>query len=123
MEWLADYQLEPWGEFSSDIRTAMLAATMANIWRSKNSRKFNVADFMPEAIEKRHIRLGGTQTPGEIKTAMETFAAAMDMAIEAGTAKQQELPETPKREALRERRRRRHQGTEAKPKGRRRRAG
>lgn len=47
-EWHAFWQLEPWGEGRADLRTGILASTMANIWGSGDGEAFTPADFIPE---------------------------------------------------------------------------
>ncbi len=45
-EWVAYYQIEPWGEERADWRSAMVAFTMASLWAGKGRRpKFG--DFLP----------------------------------------------------------------------------
>jgi hypothetical protein len=46
-EWMAFYQLEPFGEVRADLRSGVVAATFANAHRSKDSRAFTPEDFMP----------------------------------------------------------------------------
>lgn len=47
-EWMAYYQLEPFGEERADFRMARLAATMVNMWRDQDkSNAVTEADFMP----------------------------------------------------------------------------
>ena len=49
-EWLAFYSIEPFGEARADLRTAMLMALLANIYRDekKQPRPFEAKDFMPQ---------------------------------------------------------------------------
>lgn len=46
-EWMAFYQLEPFGEVRADLRSGVVAATFANAHRTKDSRAFTPEDFMP----------------------------------------------------------------------------
>ncbi len=46
-EWMAFYQLEPFGDFRSDFRSGLLAATIANANRTKDAKAFTPEDFMP----------------------------------------------------------------------------
>ena len=46
-EWLAYYQIEPWGDERADLRNGILCALTANMHRSKG-RKFKAGDFMPK---------------------------------------------------------------------------
>jgi len=49
-QWLAYYVVEPFGEARADIRTATLAALMANINCDPETqpKPFTVADFLPD---------------------------------------------------------------------------
>ena len=58
-EWLAYYQIEPFGETRADMRAALIAMIMANIYRKKNQPPFNLGDFMfkfepskPQSVEE-----------------------------------------------------------------------
>ena len=46
MEWIAFYETEPFGESRTEIQTAMLAAVISNVNRSKKSKKVKPSDFM-----------------------------------------------------------------------------
>ena len=46
-EWMAFYELEPFGEFRADFRGGLIAATFANVHRSPHTRPFAPDDFMP----------------------------------------------------------------------------
>lgn len=46
-EWMAFYQLEPFGDFRADFRSGLLAATIANANRTKDAKAFTPEDFMP----------------------------------------------------------------------------
>lgn len=48
VDWQAYYRLEPFGEWRADVRSGIVASTMANIWRGKNGRRMSAKDFMPE---------------------------------------------------------------------------
>lgn len=48
--WAALYRLDPWGEQRADLRSAVVAATVANyagMTRSKSAGPAKPADFMP----------------------------------------------------------------------------
>ena len=47
-EWMAFYKLEPFGEERADIRAAIVACTMANLWRGKSQPAHRLEDFMPK---------------------------------------------------------------------------
>jgi hypothetical protein len=46
-EWMAYFELEPWGEERADLRAGIVASTLANIHRSDKTRAFSPLDFMP----------------------------------------------------------------------------
>lgn len=47
-EWRAYDTLEPIGERRGDYRAALVASTMANLWRGKNTRAAEIRDFLLE---------------------------------------------------------------------------
>lgn len=51
-EWMAYYQIEPFGEQRADLRNAINSCVMANAWRGKNSRTFKLSDFIPDFLRK-----------------------------------------------------------------------
>lgn len=54
-EWMAFYQLEPFGDFRADVRTGIVASTFANANRARDTRTFTPEDFMP-FIDKQPAR-------------------------------------------------------------------
>lgn len=46
-EWMAFYQLEPFGDFRSDLRSGIMAATFANAHRAAHAPPFTPENFMP----------------------------------------------------------------------------
>jgi hypothetical protein len=52
-EWMAFYPLEPFGDFRADLRSAIVASTLANAHRSKEGRPFTPEDFMP-FVDRQH---------------------------------------------------------------------
>jgi len=46
-EWMAFYQLEPFGDFRADYRSGVIASTFANAHRAQDASPFRVEDFMP----------------------------------------------------------------------------
>lgn len=46
--WLAYYMLDPMGGEREDLRSGIVAATIANVNRGKDSRPFEPSDFMPQ---------------------------------------------------------------------------
>ncbi len=47
--WLLLEQIEPFGEYGAWLRTGVIASTLANINRGKDTSPFSALDFMPEA--------------------------------------------------------------------------
>ncbi|MGH2437501.1 MAG: phage tail assembly protein T [bacterium] len=47
-EWIAYMELEPFGEERGDLRSAIIACTVANANRRKGARPFRPEDFMPD---------------------------------------------------------------------------
>ena len=45
-EWEAYYIIEPWGEQKADVRTGIIASTIANVNRGKNAKAFTYNDFI-----------------------------------------------------------------------------
>lgn len=45
--WWAEYCRNPWGELRLDTGFGIVAATLANVNRSKNTAAFKPTDFMP----------------------------------------------------------------------------
>ena len=46
-EWMAYYQLEPFGDYRADYRSGVVASTFANAHRAKDAGPFKPEDFMP----------------------------------------------------------------------------
>ena len=46
-EWMAFYQLEPFGDMRADLRSGVIASTFANANRTKHAQVFTPEDFMP----------------------------------------------------------------------------
>lgn len=50
-EWRAYSLLEPWDETRADWRAGIIASTLANIHRGKDTEPFSPGDFMPQFEE------------------------------------------------------------------------
>jgi hypothetical protein len=46
-EWLAEYELYPWGDFAEDLRAGLIASTLANVNKGKDRAPYSPIDFMP----------------------------------------------------------------------------
>lgn len=57
-EWIAFYEMEPWGCEIDDQRSGIIASTFANGFRDKRKRKkpFQVSDFMPDRGPKKPVK-------------------------------------------------------------------
>jgi hypothetical protein len=64
-------RVEPFGEERGDLRAGIVAATVANANRGKNSKPYAPGDFMPKFAEKTEgiVR----QTPEEMKALLMTM--------------------------------------------------
>lgn len=61
-EWMAYYEVEPFGEERADYRSAMIAWVLASVY-SKKGHKPKIEDFMPFLDKKRSRQ----QSPEEIQ--------------------------------------------------------
>lgn len=74
-EWMAYYEIDPWGGSRADLGAAIVASTMANIWGRK-SKTYRVSDFLPTFGARR-------QTKAEIGSIMMMAARAAQAARSA----------------------------------------
>ena len=74
-EWMAYYQLEPFGEERADLRNAQLCCLYANS-KTKKGKRYKLKDFMPrfekESPEDRNKRIRAT---------LMAFAAAQNRMV------------------------------------------
>ena len=54
-EWMAFYQLEPFGDYRADYRSGVVASTFANAHRAKDASPFRPEDFMPFLEKNRTV--------------------------------------------------------------------
>ena len=47
--WQAAYEAEPWGPFRTELAAGVVASTIANVNRGRDSEPFTPLDFMPYA--------------------------------------------------------------------------
>jgi hypothetical protein len=71
-EWMAFYELDPWGGERGDLRTGIVASVIANVNRPSGSKPITPSDFMPEFGPRDEERK--TQSLAEMKAAFESFA-------------------------------------------------
>ena len=72
LEWLAFYNLEPWGEHRGDLRAGIIASTIANVNRGKNQEAVEPLDFMP------YQKQAQEQSPDEIKFSLRSILRAVE---------------------------------------------
>ena len=77
-EWIAFSNIEPFGEERADLRSAIIASTIANANRSGRQRPFKVTDFMPKFGKKKE------QSWQEQKAIFKSFAAAHNERLKHG---------------------------------------
>jgi hypothetical protein len=70
-EWLAFYQVDPFGEERADLRAGINSAVIANIHRGGGIKAFTAADFMPQ-FDRQEV----TQTPEQMMAVMLAVDAA-----------------------------------------------
>jgi hypothetical protein len=77
-EWLAFYDLEPWGCGVEDARTALVACLLANQWKGKDDKPAAFEDFLPDRGGERAARQVRPEdmTPEEIEEHNARFLAA-----------------------------------------------
>lgn len=75
LEWMRYERLEPWGEQRADLRSAIIAATLANVHRDPRRRPqpFTPADFMPRFGEPPRPK---RQSLDEMRAVLMAAAAA-----------------------------------------------
>lgn len=47
IEWMAYYELEPWGAERDDLRSGISTAALVRMWAGKNAKKITPTMFMP----------------------------------------------------------------------------
>ena len=65
-EWMAFYQLEPFGDLRADLRSGVISSTIANANRAKHSQAFTPEDFMPFRAEEPCPPCGETALAKEV---------------------------------------------------------
>ncbi|MEM6560043.1 MAG: hypothetical protein AAF656_00450 [Planctomycetota bacterium] len=70
-EWMAYFDLDPWGEQRADLRAGTIAATVANAHHPRG--RFKPSDFMPK-FDREPPK---AQTPGDLKLMALRITALM----------------------------------------------
>lgn len=57
-EWVAVYRVDPWGEHRADVRTGIVACTMASVHTAKGKPRPKVIDFLavPPKRDKQSVQ-------------------------------------------------------------------
>lgn len=76
-QWWAFYQLEPWGSREDWYRSAVIAATIANVNRSRSTPVRKVEDFMPQ----RDARQTLAQQKAQLRAYFKALAATGQVTI------------------------------------------
>ena len=76
-EWIAFYQLEPFGPERGDLQAGIVAATVANVNRDakKQKKPYSAQDFMPK-FEGQGAGGKGQKSPEELQRKWEMVMAA-----------------------------------------------
>jgi hypothetical protein len=77
VEYMAMYQIAPWGEDRADLRAGYIAATQYNVNRQRGQRALKVSDFLPDFAPKKR------QTAAEMEALFGMYAAGHNARIEA----------------------------------------
>ena len=74
-EWIAYYAMEPWGVETEDLRTGIIASTIANVNRDpkKQKKPFKPQDFMPKWEKPQPKELKEPQSVGEQKRILQMW--------------------------------------------------
>lgn len=76
VEWLAVYELEPFGEERADFRAGIIASTVAN---SVSKRHFSPRDFMPKW--DRQVAAKPQQSLDQQRAIFEMFVSAQNASV------------------------------------------
>lgn len=66
-EWMAYYELNPFGTVRDDLQAGIIASTIANVNRGKNDKSFTPSDFMPYMDKPE-------QSEGDMQAVMDALA-------------------------------------------------
>ena len=72
---MAYYQVEPWGLIVDDLRAGIVAATVANSQRAKNTPAFRPSQFMPQWEPVAPASDGGDDNCARTKRSYEAIRA------------------------------------------------
>lgn len=66
-EWMAYYEVNPFGSVRDDLQAGIVASTIANVNRGKNDKSFTPSDFMPYMDKPQ-------QCEGDMQAVMDALA-------------------------------------------------
>ena len=66
-EWMAYYELNPFGTVRDDLQAGIIASTIANVNRGKSDKSFTPSDFMPYMDKPE-------QSEGDMQAVMDALA-------------------------------------------------
>lgn len=66
-EWMAYYEVNPFGSVRDDLQAGIVASTIANVNRGKNDKSFTPSDFMPYMDKPE-------QSEGDMQAVMDALA-------------------------------------------------
>lgn len=61
LDWLAYYQVEPFGEFRADLRAGIITSNLMNLHLKKGAKPLQPSDFMPDFTPQELKRLSPDQ--------------------------------------------------------------
>ena len=76
LEWMAFFELEPWGEERLEIMLAQICSLLANQWRGKGQRAARPQEFLPDygGLRKRQRK---PQSVSEMIASLRTHTAIL----------------------------------------------
>lgn len=78
IEYMAAYQIAPWGDERADLRAGYVAATQYNVNRQRGQKALKVSDFVPDFGPKKK------QTAAEMEMLFDLFARGHNARLENG---------------------------------------
>lgn len=104
VEWMAFYELEPFGYFRRDLEAALIAQTIANVNKGKGKQPFKLTDFLLKFKADEDER---KQSVSEMKSILLAIAKAQN----AKVRDEKELDESLSRPPTRFKKRKKQEGT------------
>lgn len=68
--WLAYDQISPFGSERTDLGAAIVASTVANVWRGKGQKAYKVDDFLPKFTHKQASMSRGMELKAKLLAAL-----------------------------------------------------